>query len=191
MSYKSLPGGWDMDGGGTSASTPQIAAACALWLKQYGQQFPAGWQRVEACRHALFESVRNKAQNVTKIGAGILDANAMLSPQTLAAVQTAYKNNQLPDVPPDSVSFPFWRLLVGLPPPGPGVDEMYETEAAQIFFRSSNSDLAKAVEANPEGDPAKALSPPSAGQLRDAFIAEPSISDALKAHLRIQASRLP
>ena len=36
-----------MDGGGTSSSTPQIAAACALWLKQHGAQFPAGWQRVD------------------------------------------------------------------------------------------------------------------------------------------------
>lgn len=26
--------GWALDGGGTSASTPQIAAACALWLQK-------------------------------------------------------------------------------------------------------------------------------------------------------------
>jgi subtilisin family serine protease len=53
MANQSNPNGWDMNGGGTSASTPQIAAACALWLKQYGSQFPVGWQRVEACRHAI------------------------------------------------------------------------------------------------------------------------------------------
>jgi len=191
MSYKSIPGGWDMDGSGTSASTPQVAAACALWLKQYGQQFPAGWQRVEACRHALFESVKNKAQNVSQIGGGILDAGAMLSPATLAAVQSAYTQNLLPRTPEDAVSFPFWRLLFGLPPPGPGVDEMYETEAAQIFFSSANRDLAAAVEANPDGVPAKALPPADAKRLRDAFIAEPSISNALKAHLQIQAARMP
>jgi hypothetical protein len=191
MSYKSLPGGWDMDGGGTSASTPQIAAACALWLNQYGQQFPAGWQRVEACRHALFESIKNRAANISQIGAGLLDAGAMLSPATLAAVQAAYTQNKLPYVALDQVSFPFWRLLFGLAPPGPGVDEMYETEAAQIFYRSANQDLAAAVAANPDGDPAKTLAPQDAKQLRDAFIAEPSISNALKAHLQIQAAKLP
>jgi hypothetical protein len=191
MSYKSMPGGWDMDGSGTSASTPQVAAACALWLKQYGQQFPAGWQRVEACRHALFESVKNRAQNVAEIGAGILDAGAMLSAATLAEVQAAYTQNKLPQVAPDAVSFPFWRLLFGLAPPGQGVDEMYETEAAQIFFRSANKDLAAVVAANPDGDPAKALPPPAARQFRDAFIAEPSISNTLKSYLQIQAGKLP
>ena len=184
MSSKTDPHAWDMDGGGTSSSTPQIAAACALWLKQYGQQFPAGWQRVEACRHALFESVKNKDQNLSQIGAGLLDAGAMLSPATLAKVQAAYMNHQLPYTPSDQVSFPFFRLLFGLAPPGPGVDEMYETEATQIFFRSGNKDLAAAVEANPEGDPARALAPALAQQLRDAFIAEPSISSTLKSHLQ-------
>ena len=48
--------GFDMDGAGTSASTPQIAAACALWIQLYGANYAAGWQRVEACRLALFRS---------------------------------------------------------------------------------------------------------------------------------------
>jgi hypothetical protein len=47
------------------------------------------------------------------------------------------------------------------------------------------------VAANPDGDPAKTLAPQDAKQLRDAFIAEPSISNALKAHLQIQAAKLP
>ncbi len=50
MRYDDTPNGWDLDGGGTSAATPQIAAACALWLAKYGDQFPAGWVRVQACR---------------------------------------------------------------------------------------------------------------------------------------------
>jgi len=191
MRYEPLPGAWDMDGSGTSASTPQIAAACALWLAQYGRLFPTGWQRVEACRHALFESLKNKGQNISQIGGGLLDAGAMLGPATLAAVQAAQAQNKLPHVPPDEVSFPFWRLLFGLPPPGPGVDEMYETEAAQIFYRSANKDLAGAVEANPDGNPAQALGPAAAKRLRDAFIAEPAISDTLKAYLQAQAAKLP
>jgi hypothetical protein len=135
--------------------------------------------------------VKNRGQNLSQIGGGILDADSMLSPGTLAQVQAAYAENKLPHVAPDQVSFPFWRLLFGLAPPGPGVDEMYETEAAQIFFRSANKDLAAAVAANPDGNPAKALSQAAAKQLRDAFITEPSISNALKMHLQLQAAKLP
>lgn len=32
--------GFDMTGGGTLTSTPQVAAACALWPQLYGHQFP-------------------------------------------------------------------------------------------------------------------------------------------------------
>jgi hypothetical protein len=192
MAYQNNPNGWDMDGGGTSASTPQIAAACALWLTQYGNRFPAGWQRVEACRHALFESAANRGQNVSQIGVGMLDAGAMMRPATFALVQQAFQAGQLPHAPLDDVSFPFMRLLFGLPPPGPGVDEMYETEALQIFFRSSNTELAAAVAANPDGDPAAStLTPAQRKALQDAFIAEPSISTTLRAYLQTQAMQNP
>jgi hypothetical protein len=30
---------YDMNGGGTSAPTPQVAAACALWLEKNGKQY--------------------------------------------------------------------------------------------------------------------------------------------------------
>ena len=78
------------------------------------------------------------------------------------------------------------RLRFGVAPPGPGVDEMYEAEAAQVFHRSANTDLAAAVEANPDGDPAKALPPARAKQLRDPLIADPTISDTPKACLQAQ-----
>lgn len=188
MSSNTNPHAWDMDGGGTSASTPQIAAACALWLAQYGHQFPTGWQRVEACRHALFESVKNRGANPSEIGVGLLDAGAMLSPVTQQKVQQAYQQKQLPYAPLDQVSFPFFRLLFGLAPPGPGVDEMYETEAAQIFFRSSNKELASAVEQNPDGAPQIAPDAATMQRLREAFIAEPSISNSLKTYLQ---SKMP
>jgi hypothetical protein len=191
MCSKTNPQAWDMNGGGTSAATPQIAAACALWLAEHGSQFPRGWQRVEACRRALFESVKNRGDDLQCIGVGILDANEMLSSATLAAVQAAYANNELPCVDPDQVSFPFWRLLFGIAPPGNGVDEMYETEAAQTFYRSANKELAAAVESNPDGDPAKMPSADDAKRLRDAFIAEPSISNTLKARLQSALSSPP
>ena len=51
----------DMDGAGTSAATPQIAAAAALWLAEHRQalaQYQEPWMRVEAVRRALFTSRR-------------------------------------------------------------------------------------------------------------------------------------
>ena len=181
MSFKSAHG-WDMDGGGTSASTPQIAAACALWLSKYGDQFPAGWTRVAACRHALFESAKDRGKDLTHIGVGTLDANEMLSQATLAKVQAAYKSQKLPFIQPDKVTSPFIRVLFGLPPPGPGVDEMYDTEAAQILFRSRNKDLVAAFQDDPFGK--KKLPPKKAKALRDAMIREPAISETLKNYLK-------
>ncbi len=155
---------------------------CALWLAKYGDQFPAGWVRVQACRHALFESAKNRGKDLAHIGVGLLDAGAMLSAATLAKVKAAYQAGKLPHVAPDSVSIPFVRLLFGLPPPGPGVDEMYETEMAQLMFRSKNKELVAAFEADPNGG--KQLAPAAAKRLRDAFLREPDMSKTLKAHLK-------
>ena len=52
----------DWDGGGTSAATPQVAAAAALWIQQNQAAwtaYPEGWMRVEAVRKALFETARS------------------------------------------------------------------------------------------------------------------------------------
>ena len=49
----------DQDGGGTSAATPQIAAAAALWMQKNKAAWTAmreDWMRVEAMRKALFGS---------------------------------------------------------------------------------------------------------------------------------------
>lgn len=177
--------GWDMDGAGTSASTPQIAAACALWLARYGKEVGlTGWQRVAACRHALFESVGNRQQNLAQIGVGTLDANAMLSEQTLQAVKNAIAQGKLPYIEPDKVSAPFWRLLFGIAPPGSGVDEMYETEAAQLLHTTTNPALLDAFHADAEGGTLSALSTASRNALREAFLRHPDISETLKHFLQ-------
>ena len=47
----------DMDGAGTSAATPQIAAAAALWLAEHWdvvKNYSQPWMRIEAVRFALF-----------------------------------------------------------------------------------------------------------------------------------------
>jgi hypothetical protein len=46
----------DLDGAGTSAATPQVAATAALWLQKNRaavDAYPNAWMRVEAIRAAL------------------------------------------------------------------------------------------------------------------------------------------
>ena len=47
-----------LNGEGTSAATPQIAAAVALWYEKYKSFLSRDWHRVEAVRHALFTSAK-------------------------------------------------------------------------------------------------------------------------------------
>ncbi len=175
---------WDMDGAGTSASTPQIAAACALWLSLYGSRFSIPWQRGAACREALLNSVANAGANPSQIGRGTLDADAMLDPALADRIQQAMAGGQLQKAPLDEVSFPFWRLLFGIAPPNSGVDQMYETEAAQVLARSQNATLLNAVQSHPDGQP---IPTSQAKQLQAAFLAEPSLSNALRQYLEPRA----
>lgn len=77
----------DMDGAGTSAATPQVAAAAALWLeKNYDQIAQANawsgsnaWKKVEAVYCALLLSAERKQTNADKyLGAGTLKARYAL-----------------------------------------------------------------------------------------------------------------
>lgn len=172
--------GFDMDGAGTSASTPQVAAACALWVQLYGSNFPAGWQRVEACRLALFRSADPGNGSATYLGKGVLDVPKMLDAGLAAQIQQEIQANQVQPSPVDSVSFPFLRLLVGLGPPGSEEEKMYETEAAQIVRRSTNLELVGGFHAFTRG---ATLSPATIARLRQVLKAEPGISDALAARL--------
>lgn len=104
-----------MDGQGTSAAAPQIAAAAALWLRKYKQDL-AGlppWRRVEAVRHALFSSARRTAGNLDPseleevFGRGLLQAHTALQVDASAA-------SQLPQTPRDSATFGLFKALLGL-----------------------------------------------------------------------------
>ena len=56
----------DFDGAGTSAATPQVAAAAAIWLQKNRaavDAYPQGWMRVEAIRKALFEQRQAQSQH--------------------------------------------------------------------------------------------------------------------------------
>jgi hypothetical protein len=179
MKFKTV-NGFDMDGEGTSASTPQVAAACALWIQLYGKKFAAGWQRVEACRLALFMSASPGNGGAAYLGKGTLNVQKMLEPGLAATVEQLMLSGQIQPSPRDTVSFPFWRMLLGIGPPGSQQERMYETEAAQVVLRSTNSELVNAYENYSSG----ATLPPSLiARLRQVLKAEPTISAALQARL--------
>ena len=152
MEFGNLPSGFDMSGGGTSASTPQIAAACALWLQVHGNKFPKDWRVVEACRLALFGSATNKNDvPQSKLGWGALNVPGMLADGLADSIAAKVQSGVVGKSAEDSVSFPFWRELFGEPPPGSAQEEMYETEVAQVVLSSANPVLVKAAQAVGQG----------------------------------------
>jgi Subtilase family len=121
----------DLDGAGTSSSTPQIAAAAALWLaKNKDLQFAEKWQRVEAVRKALFDGAQKDFPDREKFfGNGQLDAVRALG------IRPALQDLKQTD--PDSASFALFRIFTGL---GVAMDDsrkaMFELEMTQLAQRN-------------------------------------------------------
>jgi hypothetical protein len=159
----------DFDGRGTSAATPQIAAAAALWIQKNKADFDAcaGWRRVELVRAALFRTA--KKLQVTYFGQGALRANDALGarPDQGTLVKEA----------PDSASFPFLKTLTGLgiATVDPNQQKMLELEALQL----SQSAAVEAVLPDPGVDP-HSLTLAQRVALRDALAAHPRASNALR-----------
>ncbi len=78
--------GYDLDGGGTSACTPQVSAAVALYMQKYWTDLKGmpGWQQIEVVRLALKNSARQAGEDTLHMGMGILDAEALLLESPLA-----------------------------------------------------------------------------------------------------------
>ena len=91
------------NGGGTSAATPQIAAAVALWFEKYKKELPRDWRRIEAVRNALFTTA--KKAHGDELGQGILQAHSALGVKPVL---------NLPQTKSDSDSFSFIRVITGL-----------------------------------------------------------------------------
>ena len=86
-----LGGGVSPNGAGTSSSTPQVAAAAALWLSYYNREVTSRdapenerWRRAEAVYHALTASAvkcKNPRYTARFIGVGMLHAADALKRQ--------------------------------------------------------------------------------------------------------------
>lgn len=164
----------DLDGAGTSAATPQIAAAAALWLHTHRdalKSYPADspWLRVEAVRKALFETA---GQRDPRCGRGVLRAAAALA-------MPPPPGSSLQREEPDSVSFPLLRILAGL-----GVAETPTTQERMLELEALQLSQSKEVEAllpDPSHPPSD---PREAGRIAEALLERPGISRALRNRLQ-------
>jgi hypothetical protein len=105
----------DMDGAGTSAATPQLAAAAALWLAEHWDEvkrYPQPWMRVEAVRQALFASAgkttaqMNPQRVLETLGQGTLRAALALD---IAPIEA----DQLKRASPAEASWSWLNVLFG------------------------------------------------------------------------------
>jgi subtilisin family serine protease len=128
----------DFDGNGTSAATPQVAAAAAIWIDKHRAEYDAyreDWMRVEAVRKALFDTAaKGAAALAPELGTGMLRAADALSHQAAPA-------SQLTQTPSDGSSFAFLKLLLGDFGPafamvGPSKLAMLELEATQVAAKA-------------------------------------------------------
>jgi hypothetical protein len=163
-----------LNGQGTSAATPQAAAAVALWFEKHKDALPRDWRRVEAVRLALFSTAKVRTRK-SFFGNGVLQARAALD---VKPVLTLSKS------PESKNSFAFLRLITGIgavePPPR---ERMFNLELAQRWL--VNPKLQAIV---PDPDSAAAISPSDLRRVMDAVIADPGASTALRKHV---AQRYP
>ncbi len=123
----------DYDGAGTSAATPQVAGAAALWLQKYQDYvYDHPWQRVNAVRRALFSSAeKGYADSEKYYGNGVLKAKRALD-------IPPFKDSQ--PVPKDDASFAAFKLLFGFRSDASNAkQDMMEVEMLRL--RHNNSTL--------------------------------------------------
>ena len=172
-----------LNGGGTSAATPQVAAAVALYLQDHlatlhdRTRYPEPWMRVEAVRQAIFLSADKSADggSTEKLGNGILRAAAALDVQP-ASPQSLRKT------PPDKAGFPFLNVLSRTGLTASPQDRMLELEATQLIHRWQRTDAENPLELAIT-DPDRPAEDVSAEQVRDFLEAvgeHPEASQPLK-----------
>jgi hypothetical protein len=176
----------DFDGRGTSAATPQIAAAAAIWVQQYRaklDQYPKLWMRIEAIRAALFGSAKSAENERERLGRGLLRAHDALNRLPAAAAS-------LNLTPADNASFPFLKTLTGwgIAPVDDARQRMLELEALQL---SQSFDLERLM-ADPDEPPTAENQEKRRRQMAEALASHPRASQALKAALQgVERAPLP
>lgn len=165
----------DHDGAGTSAATPQVAAAAALWMQRNRaalDKYPEPWMRVEAVRSALFSSALLRAnQGSDHFGRGELRARDALDRKPLAAAELV-KLKQ----PDDDASFPVFKILSGLGAQAqatPVQQRMIELEALQLSQSAEVEQVLQDVDWNQ-------LTPQQVQKIVDVLVAQPGASRRLR-----------
>ena len=174
----------DMNGSGTSAAAPQVAAAAALYLQAHAValfdrgRYPEPWMRVEAVRHALFETADAAGAEADRraLGRGRLRAARMLAlpPAGAAALRRT---------PPDAATLPFLRVLFGVRSAGPALAHMLALEATQLAHHPPHETEPNPFdEAMPDPDrPASAVRREDVARWLAALARHPDASSTLRA----------
>jgi subtilisin family serine protease len=160
----------DFDGAGTSAATPQVAGAAALWIQKHRADYDGyldGWMRVEAVRKALFDGAAADVARRGYFGAGQLRIKDALDAQPATP---AILRRQ----PEADASRAVFKILFGVGlAAAPAGSAMLELELRQIV-------QATGLEARlSDGD-----DPRVKARLVDEILSMPAISHALRDALR-------
>jgi subtilisin family serine protease len=165
-----------LNGEGTSAATPQVAAAAALWFEKYKNELPRDWRRVEAVRNALFKSAKSKSDK-KHFGNGVLQANAALSIKPVFGLAMSKPSD-------DSFLGSLFRVITGLGVAEiPPREQMFNLELKQRWML--NPELQKIV---PDPGREGKLKDEVLARFMEALIEDEGASLALRKHV---ASRYP
>src|SRR5918993_502627 len=163
-----------LNGEGTSAATPQVAAAAAIYFEKYKHELPRDWRRVEAVRNALFASAKMKADR-KHFGNGVLQARAALNVRPVFPRDPSPKSDN---------SFSLFRVITGLgvvePPPR---EQMFNLELSQRWML--NPELQEIV---PDPAASARLDDETLRRFMEALIEDDGASLALRKHV---ATRYP
>lgn len=163
-----------LNGQGTSAATPQVAAAVALWFEHYKDQLPRDWRRVEAVRHALFVTATSK-DDAKHYGNGILQASHALEQRPVLG---------LPQSAESRTSFALFRVITGLGLEEPTTrEEMFNLELAQRWL--TNEAMQEAL---PDPGAGGQLAGAPLKRFLDAILSDEGASTALRLQV---AARYP